>query len=84
MRDTVVLGGASCSLVQYEVSVRLVCRTAAVSRQQRVSVLVGNAAGYSEAAQRFSFKVSGPRAASPARRRQRCLLGARAVLSGRI
>ena len=53
-----MLGGASCSLVQYEVSVRLVCRTAAVSRQQRVSVLVGNAAGYSEAAQRFAFKVS--------------------------
>ncbi|XP_015599759.1 plexin-B [Cephus cinctus] len=50
------IGNTPCTLVDYEVSVRIVCRTGRHEATDRASVVVGNDAGYTESAVFFNYK----------------------------
>ncbi|KYN31861.1 Plexin-B [Trachymyrmex septentrionalis] len=50
------IGNTPCTLVDYEVSVRIVCRTGRHEATDAASVVVGNDAGYTESAVLFNYK----------------------------
>ncbi|EZA53760.1 Plexin-B [Ooceraea biroi] len=50
------IGDTPCTLVDYEVSVRIVCRTGRHEATDAASVVVGNDAGYTESAVLFNYK----------------------------
>ena len=50
------IGNTPCILVDYEVSVRIVCRTGRHEATDTASVVVGNDAGYTESAVLFNYK----------------------------
>ncbi|XP_050527512.1 plexin-B [Daktulosphaira vitifoliae] len=50
------IGGISCHLVDYEVSVKIVCRTGPSSIEKVASVVVGNNAGVTESSVHYSYK----------------------------
>ncbi|XP_076249106.1 plexin B [Calliopsis andreniformis] len=50
------IGNTPCTLVDYEVSVRIVCRTGRHEATDTASVVVGNDAGYTESAVLFNYK----------------------------
>ncbi|KAG7207100.1 hypothetical protein KM043_000977 [Ampulex compressa] len=50
------IGKTPCTLVNYEVSVRIVCRTGRHEATDAASVVVGNDAGYTESAVLFNYK----------------------------
>ncbi|XP_012258448.2 plexin-B isoform X2 [Athalia rosae] len=50
------IGETPCTLVDYEVSVRIVCRTGPSPQETTASVVVGNNAGYTESAVLFNYK----------------------------
>jgi plexin A len=52
----ILIGNASCTLVDYEVSVRIVCRTGRHEATDEAPVIVGNDAGYTKSAVYFSYK----------------------------
>ncbi|XP_058804816.1 LOW QUALITY PROTEIN: plexin-B [Phymastichus coffea] len=52
----IFIGNASCSLVDYEISVRIVCRTSRHEATDAAPVIVGNVAGYTRSAVYFSYK----------------------------
>lgn len=52
----ILIGNASCHLVDYEVSVRIICRTSRHVATNEAPVIVGNAAGYTRSAVYFSYK----------------------------
>jgi len=58
VRGKIRIGDMPCTLVHYEISVKIVCRTGPSQGKQTVaSIIVGNEAGYTESSVRFSFKV---------------------------
>ncbi|XP_047364074.1 plexin-B [Vespa velutina] len=50
------IGDTPCTLVDYEVSVRIVCRTGQHEATDTASVVVGNDAGFTESAVLFNYK----------------------------
>ena len=52
----ILIGNASCSLVDYEVSVRIICRTSRHKATDAAPVIVGNDAGYTRSAVFFNYK----------------------------
>ncbi|GIY36928.1 hypothetical protein CDAR_618542 [Caerostris darwini] len=57
IRDNITIGGISCILVEYSVSVRVVCRTGSSAGPMAAEVVVGNKAGLTLANERFFYKV---------------------------
>lgn len=51
------IGGILCHLVDYEVSVKIVCKTGPSNSEKVASVVVGNNAGLTESSVHFSYKV---------------------------
>lgn len=56
VRGKIRVGDVPCELVNYEVSVKIECRTGPVSSEMLASVRVGNEAGYTESLVRFQYK----------------------------
>ncbi|KAF7989546.1 hypothetical protein HCN44_008220 [Aphidius gifuensis] len=54
--DKIHIGNIPCKLVDYEVSVRIVCRTGKRDTQDTAKVIVGNDAGYTESAVLFHYQ----------------------------
>ncbi|XP_014222817.2 plexin-B isoform X2 [Trichogramma pretiosum] len=52
----ILIGNASCTLVDYEISVRIVCRTSQHPATDEAPVIVGNQAGYTRSSIHFSYK----------------------------
>ncbi|PRD29999.1 UNVERIFIED_CONTAM: PlexB [Trichonephila clavipes] len=57
IRDNITIGGIPCILVEYSVSVRVVCRTGSSAGPMAAEVVVGNKAGLTLANERFFYKV---------------------------
>lgn len=57
VRGKIRIGSTPCELTQYEVSVRIVCRTGRAEREMSAPVIVGNDAGFTESTVSFSYKV---------------------------
>ena len=57
VRGKIRIGTTPCDLTQYEVSVRIVCRTGPAGREMSAPVIVGNDAGFTESTVSFSYKV---------------------------
>ncbi|CAL1269603.1 unnamed protein product [Larinioides sclopetarius] len=57
IRDNITIGGIPCTLVEYSVSVRVVCRTGGSAGPMAAEVVVGNKAGLTLANERFFYKV---------------------------
>lgn len=59
VRGKIRIGETPCELVQYEISVRIACRTGPSAEKESVaSIIVGNEAGFTESSVRFSYKVN--------------------------
>ncbi|XP_063707390.1 plexin-B isoform X3 [Culicoides brevitarsis] len=56
VRGKIRVGDVPCELVNYEISVKIECRTGPVSREMTASVKVGNEAGYTESSVQFQYK----------------------------
>lgn len=56
MRGKIRIGDEPCELVNYEISVKIECRTGAVRGELIAAVKVGNDAGYTESAVQFHYK----------------------------
>lgn len=56
VRGKIRVGDVPCELVNYEISVKIECRTGAVPREMTASVKVGNEAGYTESSVQFQYK----------------------------
>lgn len=57
VKGKIYIGETPCELIQYEVSVRIVCRTGPSEREMTASVRVGNEAGFTESSVHFNYKV---------------------------
>lgn len=57
IKDNITIGGIPCILEEYNVSVRVVCRTGPSLSPMPADVLVGNKAGQTQARERFYYKV---------------------------
>ncbi|XP_039297179.1 plexin-B-like isoform X1 [Nilaparvata lugens] len=56
VKGKIRIGDTPCTLVEYEVSVRIVCRTGASATEKVAAVIIGNQAGYTESSVHFSYK----------------------------
>ncbi|KAK6619958.1 hypothetical protein RUM44_006358 [Polyplax serrata] len=57
VRGKIRIGNTTCQLVDYEISVRIVCRTGpSTSGETTAPISVGNEAGFTESSVRFSYK----------------------------
>lgn len=57
VRNRIYIGDTSCTLVEYEVSVRIVCRTGSSATKKTVPIKIGNLAGFTESSVSFSYEV---------------------------
>lgn len=56
VKGKIRIGNVSCELVNYEISVKIECRTGAVEHEMLAPVKVGNDAGYTESSVQFQYK----------------------------
>lgn len=56
VRGRISIGNVPCELVNYEISVKIECRTGAVSHELTAPIKVSNDAGYTESSVQFQFK----------------------------
>lgn len=56
VRDNIRIGDVPCELVNYEISVKIECRTGAVNYELLAPVKVGNDAGFTESSVKFQYK----------------------------
>lgn len=56
VRGKIKIGNVPCELVNYEISVKIECRTGPVDREMTAAVKVGNDAGYTESNVHFQYK----------------------------
>uniref|UniRef100_A0A336MLE9 CSON001779 protein n=1 Tax=Culicoides sonorensis TaxID=179676 RepID=A0A336MLE9_CULSO len=56
VRGKIRVGDVPCELVNYEISVKIECRTGPVPREMTASVKVGNEAGFTESSVQFQYK----------------------------
>lgn len=58
IKDRVSIGGIPCKPIQYNISIRIVCRTgASLIGPQLALVVIGNRAGVTRAQEKFQYKV---------------------------
>ena len=58
VRGKIRIGDIPCHLVNYHVSVKIICRTgASPSGETDAPVIIGNTAGYTESTVKYSYKV---------------------------
>lgn len=57
VRGKIHIGDTPCSLVEYEVSVKIICKTGPSDSEKVASVIIGNQAGFTESSVHFSYKV---------------------------
>ncbi|KAH7644557.1 plexin-b [Dermatophagoides farinae] len=58
IKDRVSIGGIPCEPIQYNVSIRIVCRTgASMIGPQSAFVIIGNRAGVTRAQEKFQYKI---------------------------
>ena len=57
VKGRIFVGRVPCDLVDYEVSVKVMCRTGAVTQPGAEAVKLGNSAGATESNERFQYKV---------------------------
>lgn len=58
VKGKIRIGNTTCELIDYEVSVRIVCRTGPSPTGESVApISVGNEAGFTESSVSFSYKV---------------------------
>lgn len=58
VRNKIHIGGISCHIVDYEISVRIICKTGPSNTEKIASIVVGNNAGMTESSVYFSYKVN--------------------------
>lgn len=56
VRDNIRIGDVPCELVNYEISVKIECRTGPVGFEMGAPVKVGNDAGFTESSVKFQYK----------------------------
>lgn len=56
VRDNIRIGDVPCELVNYEISVKIECRTGAVGYELSAPIKVGNDAGFTESSVKFQYK----------------------------
>ncbi|XP_058463896.1 plexin-B [Malaya genurostris] len=56
VRGKIRIGNIPCELVNYEISVKIECRTGSVPEELTASIKVGNEAGYTESSVQFQYK----------------------------
>lgn len=56
VRGKISIGKVPCELVNYEISVKIECRTGAVSQELSAPIKVANEAGYTESSVQFHYK----------------------------
>lgn len=56
VRGKIKIGNVPCELVNYEISVKIECRTGAVDKETVASIKVGNEAGVTESSIHFQYK----------------------------
>lgn len=56
VRGKISIGNVPCELVNYEISVKIECRTGAVGHELSAPIKVANEAGYTESSVQFQFK----------------------------
>ncbi|XP_062544839.1 plexin-B isoform X1 [Armigeres subalbatus] len=56
VRGKIRIGNVPCELVNYEISVKIECRTGPVPDEMTASIKVGNEAGYTESGVQFQYK----------------------------
>jgi plexin A len=58
VKGKIKIGDIPCELIDYQVSVKIVCRTGAAPSEIDAPVIIGNTAGYTESTVKYSYKVS--------------------------
>lgn len=58
VKGRIRIGDIPCELVDYQVSVKIICRTGAAAAEMDAPVIIGNTAGYTESTVKYSYKVS--------------------------
>lgn len=58
VKGKIHIGNILCHLVDYEISVRIVCKTGPSFTEKISSIVVGNNAGKTESSVHFSYKVN--------------------------
>jgi hypothetical protein len=58
VKGRIRIGDIPCELVDYQVSVKIICRTGAAAAEIEAPVIIGNTAGYTESTVKYSYKVS--------------------------
>ncbi|XP_046682902.1 plexin-B isoform X1 [Homalodisca vitripennis] len=56
VRGKIHIGDTPCTLVEYEVSVKIICQTGSSAAEKVASVIIGNQAGFTESSVHFSYK----------------------------
>lgn len=56
VRDRITIGNVPCELVNYQISVKIECRTGAAPHEMAAAIKVANDAGYTESSVQFHFK----------------------------
>lgn len=56
VRDNIRIGDIPCELVNYEISVKIECKTGAAGYEMSAPVKVGNDAGFTESSVKFQYK----------------------------
>ena len=57
VKGKIRIGDVPCELIDYQVSVKIVCRSGPAPTEMDASVIIGNAAGYTESTVKYSYKV---------------------------
>ena len=58
VKGKIRIGDIPCELVDYQVSVKIICRTGPAPLEMDAPVIIGNTAGYTESTVKYSYKVS--------------------------
>ena len=57
VKGKIRIGDIPCELIDYQVSVKIICRTGSAPTEIDAPVIIGNTAGYTESTVKYSYKV---------------------------
>jgi plexin A len=57
VKGKIRIGDIPCELIDYQVSVKIICRTGPAPTEIDAPVIIGNTAGYTESTVKYSYKV---------------------------
>lgn len=57
VKGKIRIGDIPCELIDYQVSVKIICRTGSAPAEMDAPVIIGNTAGYTESTVKYSYKV---------------------------